>query len=252
MSTPSRRANQPEGDLLLAIPLLPLDRPARARLRSVRRPFSPTGTNAGPYRLPHDVRDRLVGALAPYRNRDAALGLAVFLGRYWSAPGRLTMAFAIDRRELAEHAVLDLTEARVRGAIRVLEDVGFLDRAVAGGRTHKLADSGALHRKPIKYQFTSDYAGLFVAANTRARAARERRSRRQASELPARPQRPLAGACGARFVSSPKNKDSEATKVYLGEISSRPPAAFVPETALDRALDRWRLVFEENRAGQGS
>ncbi len=73
---------------MLAIPLLPLDRPARARLRSVRRPFLPSG-RGGPYRLPHDVRDHLVAALTPYRNREAALELAVFLGRFWSAPGRL-------------------------------------------------------------------------------------------------------------------------------------------------------------------
>ena len=38
--------------------------------------------------------------------------------------------------ELADHAALGLTEARVRGAIRTLEEVGFLDRAVASGSTH--------------------------------------------------------------------------------------------------------------------
>ncbi len=237
--------------MLPATSLLPLDRPARARVRSVRRPFTPRRVT-GPYRLPHDARDRLAVALAPFRNRDAALELAVFLARYWSAPGRLTTAFAIDRRELAEHAALDLTEARVRGAIRVLEEVGFLDRAVAGGRTHKLTDSGALHRKPVMFQFGSDYAGLFVAANTRARAARERRSRRGAADPPARSQRPPAASCAASLTKSPKGKERSGKQVYLGEISSRPPAAFVPETALDHALDRWRRVFEENRARQGS
>src|SRR4051794_41085477 len=81
-------------------PLLPLPRPARARVRSLRRPFTPS-KNVGPYRLPHDVWDRLVSALAPARNRDAALALAVFLGRFWSTPSRITSAFPIDRRELA-------------------------------------------------------------------------------------------------------------------------------------------------------
>ena len=44
-------------------------------------PYTPS--SAGVYRLPHDVRDRLAAALAPYRNRDAAFALATFLARFW-------------------------------------------------------------------------------------------------------------------------------------------------------------------------
>src|SRR3954451_5241385 len=80
---------QPEGRRMSTVqPLLPLPRPSRARVRGLRRSFAPART-AGPYRLPHDVWDRLVSALAPARNRDAALALAVFLGRFWSTPNRL-------------------------------------------------------------------------------------------------------------------------------------------------------------------
>src|SRR3954452_16733036 len=157
-------------------PLLPLPRPSRARVRSLRRPFTPSCT-AGPYRLPHDVWDRLVSALAPARNRDAALALAVFLGRFWSTPARLVSAFPIDRRELAGRPDLGLTEAQVRGAIRALEAVGFLDRAIPGkGSRHKLTGTGELHRKPVLFEFGSDYAVSFSRANQRAQAARERHS----------------------------------------------------------------------------
>src|SRR3954468_24520183 len=86
---------------------------ASARRRSVRRPFTPAQQGRGHYRLPHEIQDRLTTALAPYRNREAAFALAVFLGRFWSAPGRISQGFHIDRRALAEHGELDLTEKRI-------------------------------------------------------------------------------------------------------------------------------------------
>jgi hypothetical protein len=119
--------------------------------------------------------DWLTAALMPFRNRDAAFALATFLGRFWSTPNRLLTAFPIDRRELADHVALGLTEARVRGAIRTLEEAGFLDRAVASGSTHKPTPNG-LRRKPVLFMFGAEYGPLFSAANKRAAAARERRS----------------------------------------------------------------------------
>src|SRR5919112_265834 len=167
----------------MAHPLLPFPRPAPRRSRRVRYPFTPS-LPAGSYRLPHDVRDRLTAALVPYRNRDAAFALATFLGRFWSTPNRLLTAFPVDRRELADHAALGLTEARVRGAIRTLEEVGFLDRAVASGSTHRPTPDG-LHRKPVLFMFGSEYGVLFSAANKRASAARERRSGPRRNPTPA-------------------------------------------------------------------
>src|SRR3954471_15652980 len=156
-------------------PLLPLPRPAQARVRNLRRPFTPS-KNAGPYRLPHDVWDRLASTLASSPNRGAALALAVFLARFWSTPSRITSGFPIDRRELADRADLGLTEAQVRGAIRALEAAGFLDRAIPGkGSTHRPTPDG-LHRKPVLFQFGSDYASSFSVANKRAQKACERRS----------------------------------------------------------------------------
>src|SRR5919112_4778967 len=117
--------------------LLAFVRPLAARVRSVRRPFRPSA-GEGAYRLPHDVRDRLALALAPFRNREAALTLATFIARFWSVPDRVAGSFPIDRRALADHEGLELTEARVRGAIRTLEAVGFVERAIpASGSRYK-------------------------------------------------------------------------------------------------------------------
>src|SRR4051794_2885553 len=231
----------------VAHPLLPLPRLPSPRRRSSRRPFAPS--QAGAYRLPHDVRDRLAAALTPFRNRDAAFALATFLGRFWSTPARLLAAFPIDRRELADHAALGLTEARVRGAIRALEEVGFLDRAVASGSTHRPTPDG-LHRKPVLFLFGSDYGPLFSAANRRAAAARERRSgSRRASGLAAS-RRPSLGLPAARFTNSPKNKGSEASRVIMGEISTMLadlPAPIAPLPAFEAALNRFKKALEEGR-----
>src|SRR5918997_5974186 len=167
---PQQRASPPEGKRTLAVQeRLPL---ARQRTRSARRSFTPA-QGRGTYRLPHDVRDRLVAALAPFRNREAAFALAVFLARFWSMPGRVALPFPIDRRALAGHRDLELTEGRVRGAIRVLEEIGFLARFVTSGSRYKATEEG-LRRKPIPFQFGLDYAPLFIAANARATAARGR------------------------------------------------------------------------------
>src|SRR4051794_26661627 len=204
-------------------PLLPLPRPSRARVRSLRRPFTPSRT-PGPYRLPHDVWDHLVSALAPVRNRDAALALAVFLGRFWSTPARLVSAFPIDRRELANRADLGLTEAQVRGAIRALEEVGFLDRGIPGkGSRHRMTGAGELHRKPVLFQFGGDYAASFSRANQRAQKARERQFRARQPLTPAAALRPAMIARRPVALSSPKNKTSEAEKVLMGELRSRLP-----------------------------
>src|SRR4051812_33535555 len=78
---------------------------------------------------------------------------------------------------LANGLDFGLTEAQVRGAIRALENVGLLDRAISGkGSRHKPTDMGELHRKPVLFQFGSDYTVSFCMANQRAQKARERHS----------------------------------------------------------------------------
>src|SRR3954454_24532737 len=116
------------------------------------------------YRLPHDARDRLAAALKPLRNRDACMALASFVARFWSAPRKLGLPFVLDRRALAPVEALGLSEARVRGAVQALERIGFLDRAVTGGRTHQATAEG-LHRRPVAFTFAASYLDAFAKAN---------------------------------------------------------------------------------------
>src|SRR5829696_3913867 len=184
---------------------------SQPRLRSVRRPFRPSN-DAGPYRLPHDVQDRLGSSLTGYRNRDAAFALAVFIGRFWSAPGRIEQAFPLDRRALANRPDLGLTEARVRGAIRTLERVGFLDRVTPDrGSRYQRLDTGDLHRKPVPFRLGLEYRASFESANERAQKLRERQGQERRVIAPARgPRRPMLRP-EPRSLKSPKYK-SEAEK----------------------------------------
>jgi hypothetical protein len=229
---------------------LPLGMPFRPRTRNVRRPFTPS-FNDGPYRLPRDVQDRLAAALAPYRNREAAFALATFLGRFWSVPGRIADAFPIDRRELASHPALGLTEAKVRGAIRVLEEVGFLDRAIASGSRYKATEDG-LRRKPILFVFGSEYAPLFIAANRRAAAARGGRSGGRRPITPTDAPRQPAAFLEAQPLKSPKSTSEAESPVLMGEIvkSGLPPKAFEPDSKLEAALERLRQGVI-GKAGRG-
>src|SRR4051795_3820652 len=176
----------------------------QVRTRSVRRPFSPSGT-VGPYKLPKAIQERLAASLAPFRNREAAFALAVFLARYWSSPGRIERAFPIDRRALAERAVsIDLTEAQVRGAIGTLEKVGFLVRDIpAPGSRYKATPEG-LHRRPVLFRFGSEYAPGFLGANSRSQAALERRSKAKRSQAASNPSLPCVRLPGASAANSPK------------------------------------------------
>ena len=79
---------------------------ARLRRRFCRKPLLRSSPASGRYTLPRPILDRLQAALAPAKNREAALVLAVFLARYWSASARLGQAFprlwCTDRADGAE------------------------------------------------------------------------------------------------------------------------------------------------------
>lgn len=262
--SPQRRALQPEGEavptcqpkaapiaahlpahqrsLAIALPGAPQPR------RRLTRPFVPA-QGAGPYRLPRDAAAWLSEALAPYRNREAAWLLAVFLARYWSTPGRLTGAFPIDRRALAAHAQLGLTEAQVRGAVRVLEDVGFLDRAIAPkGNGYQRSTGGELHRRPVLWVFGSDYAQAFAGANRRAIAARQRREGERRTLAPSPAPRPSMAVPAAPAPNSPRVRSVAESKVLMGEIRKQPSAP-EPESALESALDRLLQGIRQSRGG---
>jgi len=79
------------------------------------------------------------------------------------------------RRALCQAEALGLSEDRIRGALKTLEAIGFLDRVEQQGSRYKATEDG-LHRKPIFFRFALDYRGLFEVANKAYRKAKERLS----------------------------------------------------------------------------
>lgn len=186
-----------------------------ARARRMVTPFTPAGSSGG-YTLPKSIQDQLASSLASLRNRDAAFALAVFLARYWTAPSRIDRSFPVDRQAISGRAVsLDLSEARVRGAILALERIGFLIRAEpAPGSRYQRTPSG-IRCKPVLWQFGPEYLPGFLAANRRRRQEAALQSPKQAQDghlvrrLPSGASgfsRPLAGPLRPFPSNSPTSK----------------------------------------------
>ena len=134
-----------------------------------------------------------------------------------------------------------LTEARVRGAIAALEEVGFLERiAPEPGRRYQPTADG-LHRQPLAFHFGAEFEALFAAANKRPRrsfrAAQHGRQSLPAS-LPATRPRPFWSLPEQR-TKSPKNTPQNPTLVHMGELAkghSR-TSLVLPESHRDSGLE---------------
>lgn len=205
--------------------------------RRSRRKFIALG-QSGPYRLPRAVQEQLEKSLKDFRNADTAYALAVFLGRFWSSPNRLDVPFPIDRRALSSHRDLDLSEAKIRGAIKALERVGFLERAAVGkGSRFRLKDT-ELHRKPISFQFGGEFRDLFAKANKRTKTANPTRR-----ALPSRIPSPT--------TNSPKKRIPNPTVLLMGDVtkaSERTAAPIALNPRLEAALARLGHAIREKLA----
>ncbi|ACL63352.1 conserved hypothetical protein (plasmid) [Methylobacterium nodulans ORS 2060] len=192
------------------------------------------------YRLPRTIAERLETALRGRKNAAAALALAEWLGRFWSTPRRLLSAFPIDRRAIAGREDLGLSEARVRGAIAALEEVGFLDRdEPAAGRRYQRTEEG-LHRRAMTFRFGSDYGTAFATANARAQRARGAPAPARRPITPPAPLRPpvsLPAPSRAMPAAQVAHKQSSGEALLLmGEQTAREPTS-----PLEDALERLRV-----------
>lgn len=200
----------------------------------------------GGYRLPRAVETRLAAAARDLRNGEAVMALAAFLGRFHTAPAVLGRAFPVDRAALAAVDALGLTEARVRGALRALEEIGFVVREATVGSAYRPTAAG-LRRKPVFWRIAPEFGELFSKANAAALRGRRAGStnRRPIAQAPApRPSSPAVARPAAKPAPLLTERETPCSgSVPLGE---RPNAN--PETGLEAALARLRSAVERGAA----
>jgi len=147
--------------------------PVVRRLRTSRRPLAQI-QGVGPYQLPRLAQERLLDRVQGLRNGEAVFLLATFLARFHATPRRLGEPFCIDRRALAAHGKLGLTEAKVRGATRVLIEAGFLEPVSVAGSAYRPTETG-LRKKPVQFVFSQEFLAIFQKAVSRNQGSGARR-----------------------------------------------------------------------------
>ncbi|MEN3239031.1 hypothetical protein PUR29_36960 [Methylobacterium ajmalii] len=170
-------------------------------------------------------------ALSSFRNREQAFALAVFLGRFWTAPARLELGFPVDRRALADHPLLGLTEHQVRAARDTLEAVGFIARQEPEDGRHYQRTADGPHRRPIIFRFGLDYLPALVIANKRTAARRPVTPARTSSS-------PIRNS-----LTGVSHKQTQAEPFLMGEKQHLARVEEL-ESKLDAALARWRRAIE--------
>lgn len=127
--------------------------------------FQPLDDATASYRLPKTVRRAVCAVLSPFRGRDTAFRLLSFLARFWTHPNRIERAFPVDRRALADHRLLGLTEGEVRGALGSLEKAGIVVREPLERRHAYRPTESGLRRSPILWRFAQPFLAMFRAIN---------------------------------------------------------------------------------------
>ena len=216
-----------------------------ARRRS-RRPFRPSRHVDPVYRLPAAVADRLAAALQGRRTAERAYRLAIYLARHWSAPAWLLEAFTVAARRfdgtggLVE--VLDMTAAEIRGALKALEEVGFVVREIGKGNGFQPTAAG-LRKAPIRFRFGPDYRPLFAAANRRR--TNSHRGRGFAPKIDSRRASAGPSVADSQKPSAPRATDTFPTS---GAFTPSREARFWRELAATAAAEQLvRLSRDRDR-----
>lgn len=200
------------------------------------------------YALPRRISEQLEGALTGCPYKTEVMSLATFLGRFWSLPTKLQMAFHVDRRALAGRADLGLSEKRVRRALETLVALGFLMRQPDKGSAYRMTDEG-LRRKPALYRFGAAWWSIFAKACRKAAGVVKDAVSRVAGH-----QAPLLQptAPHGQKMGGPKRIADLETPVHMGPAakpSGFPALAFNPDPKLEAALARLEEGFRRSRGG---
>lgn len=202
--------------------------------RGRREAFEPADDPGSPYRLNKNVRRAALAALRDFPSRASAYRLLTFLGRFQAHPENLGRLFPVDRRALAGHKELGLSENQVRGGLKALEQAGVLIRAHKERKHAYQRTAEGLRRTPNHFSFSPLFHSLFAALN-RWKGLRNRKSQSHSIQ-------PVTGANG-----QPKANLESKPKVELslggGQTVSEKVTVIEADSPLEQALASWRRAI---------
>ena len=116
----------------------------------------------GDYKLARSVHRLLSVLLKGFKNGYASYKVAVWLAKMNAGPKRLKTTFPIVRMVLKNREDLGLTEDEIRGSIRTLLRVGYIEVVPhPAGDIYQQTDEG-VRRLPIQYRFSGQFYQTFA------------------------------------------------------------------------------------------
>lgn len=177
------------------------------------------------------------------KNASKAMRLAVFIARYHTGPRSNRASFVLVREKLISNGDLGLTENEIRGSIKALIDVGFIEKIGTPGYERCPRTTSGVKRRCANYRIGADFQAGFVFLRKLAK--------RVNPEIDQSPK--CRGITFPRDSHRSHVRKARATiAVHSGDLQKQDPrAGSRAETDADlaSALSRFEVLFRSRGSG---
>lgn len=201
---------------------------------------------SGNYKLPARIGDDLESRLLARKNAAKAMRLAVFIARYHTGPRSNRASFVLVREKLMLNEDLCLTENQIRGAIKTLIEVGFLEKLGNPGYERCTRTRSGVKRRCANYRLGADFQSRFSFLRKPSKVAPA-----ENYQSPKCRRNTFLGESPRLFP----RKARATIAVHSGDFGKRGSCVSQRETAdagLASALLRFEALFQARRSGASS